>query len=77
MCNDCYKRFARYEGKANEGNDDPNDDEIPATHYETFKCQHSTLVNEIRDIFDADKMDRNVCAKDKEQQEPAKRQQEK
>ncbi|KAL2613417.1 hypothetical protein R1flu_025109 [Riccia fluitans] len=62
MCNDCYKRFARYEGKADEGNDDPNDDEIPATHYETFKCQHSALVDEIRDIFDIEEMDRNVCA---------------
>ncbi|KAL2609517.1 hypothetical protein R1flu_028090 [Riccia fluitans] len=56
-CHDCYKRFARYEG-----NDDPSDDEIPATHCEIFKCQHSALVDEIRDIFDIEEMDRNVCA---------------
>ncbi|KAL2636231.1 hypothetical protein R1flu_007710 [Riccia fluitans] len=62
-CNDCYKRFARYEGKADEGNDDPNDDEIPATHCKTFKCQHSALVDEIRNIFDAEEMDRKVCAR--------------
>ncbi|KAL2652829.1 hypothetical protein R1flu_020957 [Riccia fluitans] len=62
-CNDCYKRFARYEGKADEDNDDPNDDDIPGSHYETFKCQHSELVDEIRDIFDVEEMNRNVYAR--------------
>ncbi|KAL2643696.1 hypothetical protein R1flu_011283 [Riccia fluitans] len=63
MCYDCYKQFAKYEGKADEGNDDPNDDEIPATHCETFKCQHSPLVDEIQDIFDVEEMDRNAYAR--------------